>query len=91
MQVLIRLLISASDAMSVVFASLLPMTTATLENEDMPPRVLVSMQGIADLAHVRRPVVSMWRRRFREGQDAFPKPTRGDRPGLMFDASEVTR
>lgn len=77
--------------MSLVLASLLPMTTSTLENEDMPPRVLVSMQGIADLAHVRRPVVSMWRRRFREGQDAFPEPTRGDRPGLMFDASEVAR
>lgn len=76
--------------MSLLFANLLPMTTATLENEDMP-RVLVSMQGIADLAHVRRPVVSMWRRRFREGQDALPEPTRGDGPGLMFDASEVAR
>ncbi|WP_431791114.1 hypothetical protein [Microbacterium paraoxydans] len=52
-------------------------TAAAFKNEDMPPRMLVSMQGIADLAHVRRPVVSMWRRRFREGLYAFPAPTRG--------------
>ncbi len=57
----------------------------------MPPRMLVSMQGIADLAHVRRPVVSTWRRRFREGLDAFPEPILGDHPGLMFDASEVAQ
>ncbi|CAN7378679.1 hypothetical protein LJR044_002292 [Microbacterium foliorum] len=66
-------------------------TIASLENEDTPPRLLVSMQGIADLAHVRRPVVSMWRRRFREGLEAFPEPIRGDHPGLMFDASEVAQ
>lgn len=66
-------------------------TTALLAKNDMPPRVLVSMQGVADLAHVRRPVVSTWRRRFRDGLDAFPEPIRGDRPGLMFDASEVAQ
>lgn len=49
----------------------------------------ITMQGIADLARVQRPVVSTWRRRFAEGQIRFPPPLSGDT--LLFDADEVAR
>lgn len=49
----------------------------------------LTMQGIADLARVQRPVVSMWRSRFADSERPFPAPTSGDR--LLFDAAEVSR
>lgn len=46
---------------------------------------LISMPEIAELAKVKRPVVSTWRRRYRE----FPKPASGDREHPLFDAAEI--
>ncbi len=49
------------------------------------------MQGIADLAQVKRPVVSTWRQRYAAGAsavaDPFPEPERRD--PLEFDAAKV--
>ena len=47
----------------------------------------ITMQGIADLAWVKRPVVSMWRTRFAQSEFPFPSPA-GEAP-LVFDAAEV--
>ncbi len=49
----------------------------------------LTMRGIADLAQVRRPVVSMWRSRFAGSDHPFPQPEQ-ERP-LLFDAAEVAR
>ncbi|MGO1971413.1 MAG: hypothetical protein ACTH2Q_00495 [Propionibacteriaceae bacterium] len=49
----------------------------------------ITMQGIAVLAQVKRPVVSMWRSRFATSEPPFPAPT-GERP-LRFDAREVAQ
>lgn len=49
----------------------------------------MSMQDIADVARVRRPVVSMWRTRYAHGQFPFPQPVA---PGdAQFDAADVAR
>lgn len=51
--------------------------------------LLIDSTGIARLAAVRRPVVSVWRARFAESDDPFPHP-RGDSGGRpVFDAAEV--
>lgn len=47
----------------------------------------LSMQAIADLAQVKRPVVSLWRSRYAESDAPFPSPVQID--PLRFDASEV--
>ncbi len=49
----------------------------------------IDMAGVARLAHVQRPVVSMWRARFADAADAFPRPVSevGGRP--QFDAEQV--
>lgn len=47
----------------------------------------LSMQGIADLARVQRPVVSMWRSRFQASDRPFPDPLQVH--PLLFDAEEV--
>ena len=47
----------------------------------------ITMQGIADLAGVKRPVVSMWRKRFADSGNPFPAPL--DNAKLKFDATEV--
>lgn len=47
--------------------------------------MLLSMSDIAFVARVRRPVVSMWRRRFPDGPEAFPEPV----VGSSFDADRV--
>ncbi|NLQ21235.1 hypothetical protein HG244_10945, partial [Streptococcus pneumoniae] len=47
----------------------------------------LSMQAIAQLAQVKRPVVSMWRTRFASGERPFPSPV-ANQP-LLFDATEV--
>ncbi|WP_159067472.1 DNA-binding protein [Gordonia iterans] len=52
-------------------------------------RAVMSMQDIADVARVRRPVVSMWRTRYTDGPFPFPDPVA---PGdSRFDAEEVAR
>jgi hypothetical protein len=45
----------------------------------------ISMPEIAELAGVRRPVVTTWRRRYAD----FPQPVSGDGPRLLFDAGQV--
>jgi hypothetical protein len=45
----------------------------------------MSMAEIAELAGVRRPVVTTWRRRHPD----FPAPVDGDALGLLFDARDV--
>ena len=47
----------------------------------------ITMQGIADLAGVKRPVVPMWRKRFADSGNPFPAPL--DNAKLKFDATEV--
>ncbi|MGO1950730.1 MAG: hypothetical protein ACTH1D_13925 [Mycobacteriaceae bacterium] len=54
----------------------------------MPPRnTTLSMQAIADLAQVKRPVVSVWRTRYADSDHPFPTPVQ-ENP-LRFDAHEV--
>ncbi len=48
-------------------------------------QLTMSMAEIAELADVRRPVVTTWRRRHPD----FPAPVDGDALGLLFDAREV--
>jgi len=58
----------------------------------MPPSgspgalLLMSMTEIAELAGVQRPVVTTWRRRYRD----FPAPVGGDAMGPLFDSRQVT-
>ncbi len=47
--------------------------------------VVMSMAEIAELAGVKRPVVSTWRRRYPD----FPAPTTGDAASPQFDARQV--
>lgn len=51
----------------------------------VPPRLLMSMRDIAELAGVRRPVVTTWRRRHQD----FPAPVDGDAAQPLFDPREV--
>lgn len=51
----------------------------------VPPRLLMSMRDIAELAKVRRPVVTMWRRRHPD----FPALADGDASQPLFDPREV--
>ena len=55
----------------------------------METRQTLTMQQIADLAGVRRPVVSTWRRRHAASDVPFPAPA--DSVTLRFDAEEVGR
>lgn len=50
------------------------------------PGLLMSMPEIAELAGVRRPVVTNWRRR----SLGFPPPVAGDKAHPLFDARQVT-
>ncbi|OJU39922.1 MAG: hypothetical protein BGN97_13945 [Microbacterium sp. 69-10] len=54
-----------------------------------PARPLISLPQIAALARVRRPVVSMWRKRFAAGDGAFPLPVSARSDQELFDASEI--
>jgi len=47
--------------------------------------LLMSMAEIAELAHVKRPVVTTWRRRYRD----FPAPAGGDAMSPLFDSRRV--
>jgi hypothetical protein len=49
------------------------------------PGPLMSMRDIAELAQVRRPVVTTWRRRYAD----FPPPAAGDMAQPLFDARQV--
>lgn len=51
----------------------------------------LSLAEIAALARVRRPVVSMWRKRFAAGPLAFPPPRESVTGVERFDAAEVAR
>lgn len=51
----------------------------------MPSRELVTMTEIAELAQVRRPTVSNWRRRHED----FPRPVRDHGSQPLFDAEQV--
>jgi hypothetical protein len=50
-----------------------------------PQPLLMSMRDIAELAGVRRPVVTMWRRRYPD----FPVPADGDVSQLLFDPRQI--
>lgn len=52
-------------------------------------RTTLTMQQVADLAGVQRPVVSTWRRRCADSEAPFPTPV--DEASLVFDAEEVGR
>lgn len=47
--------------------------------------LLMSMTEMAELAGVQRPVVTTWRRRYRD----FPAPVGGDAMGPLFDSRQV--
>ncbi len=53
------------------------------------PRLFISLSGIARLAHVQRPVVSMWRARAAASDLPFPAPIAHDQGSDVFDALEV--
>jgi len=53
--------------------------------EAVSPPLLMSMRDIAELGGVRRPVVTMWRRRHRD----FPAPADGDASQPLFDPRQV--
>ena len=52
-------------------------------------QMLITLSGVAALAHVQRPVVSMWRTRSAGSNAPFPSPVRVDRGQERFDAIEV--
>ncbi len=53
------------------------------------PTPLISLPQIAELARVRRPVVSMWRKRFASGIGAFPAPVSARSNQELFDATQI--
>ncbi|MPZ81643.1 MAG: N-6 DNA methylase [Actinophytocola sp.] len=53
----------------------------------MTDRTVVTMTDIAELARVRRPTVSNWRRR----HDNFPKPAKDNGSAPLFDAEKIAR
>jgi len=53
------------------------------------PRLFISLSGIARLARVQRPVVSMWRTRAAASDLPFPAPVAQDHGRDVFDALEV--
>ena len=54
-----------------------------------PTPLLIGLTGIAGLAGVQRPVVSVWRSRFAKSEESFPTPVRIAAGRPLFDASEV--
>lgn len=49
----------------------------------------VSLADVARLAQVKRPVVSMWRRRYQDADSPFPSPTNRSASHPAFDVGEV--
>lgn len=56
---------------------------------DSTHRLLLSLPEIAELARVKRPVVSMWRSRFARDPHAFPGPVMTTNGQDRFDALQV--
>ncbi|HLS64854.1 MAG TPA: hypothetical protein VK060_15840 [Ruania sp.] len=73
------------------------MTTTTVDQAPATQAVLqqvlaglhVSLLDVAETAHVQRPVVSVWRRRYAGGNDPFPGPVRQRGQQPLFSAAEV--
>jgi hypothetical protein len=67
------------------------MVSMAIEMAELPPSgpargaLLMSMTEIADLAQVKRPVVTTWRRRYPD----FPAPVGGDAISPLFDSRQV--
>ena len=59
--------------------------TATPAHDPRLPQPLMSMRDIAELADVRRPVVTMWRRRHVD----FPGPVAGSATQPLFDPRSI--
>lgn len=59
--------------------------TATPAHDPRLPQPLMSMRDIAELADVRRPVVTMWRRRHAD----FPGPVAGSATQPLFDPRSI--
>lgn len=55
----------------------------------MAEPLLVSTSDIAELVGERLPVVSTWRSRFKEGDNAFPEPAGGTPSRPLFDLASV--
>lgn len=53
------------------------------------PTLLLSRSGIAALAGVRRPVVTMWAKRYRTGTDPFPSPAVRREGQDRFDGTQI--
>ncbi|QIM19544.1 hypothetical protein G7066_14920 [Leucobacter coleopterorum] len=65
------------------------MSTSVKQDE---PTQTITMQGIADLTRVRRPVISMWRSRYADTQYPFPAPISIEESGAQrFLVAEVNR
>ena len=63
--------------------------TSALREVDGAERLQLTLAGVAELARVRRPVATVWRTRFADGPDAFPRPNGRRNGALLFDAREV--
>lgn len=55
------------------------------------PPLLIDLTGVARLAEVQRPVVSMWRSRFSTSADPFPSPVHVKSGRPYFDAMTVAQ
>ena len=53
------------------------------------PSLLIDLAGVARLADVQRPVVSIWRTRFATTADPFPNAVDEERGRMLFDAAQV--
>ncbi|WP_438853902.1 hypothetical protein [Agromyces sp. M3QZ16-3] len=51
----------------------------------------ITLPDVARLANVKRPVVSVWRKRFATGPHPFPRPIDSAGRTEVFDASEIVR
>ncbi|MGW9567548.1 hypothetical protein [Prescottella equi] len=60
-----------------------------MQQTSASPMLLLTMRDIAALAKVKRPVVTMWAKRFRNGDRPFPRPVSRDGRSAKFDAVEV--
>lgn len=56
-----------------------------------PPRASITLSGIARLARVQRPVVSMWRSRAADTESPFPAPIAHERGQPRFDVAEIAQ
>lgn len=56
---------------------------------DTASDLLISLPDLALLAHVQRPVVSMWRKRPSRTGEPFPEPVTNDDGQDLFDATET--